>query len=47
MSDSPKEPSNITYENVNPGDERPLFRDRLSRAHDMGLAHIKTKAIIN
>ena len=45
MSDSPKEPSNITYENDNPGDERPLFRDLLSRAHDMGLAHIKTKAI--
>ena len=45
MSDSPKEPSNITYENDNPGDERPLFRDLLSRAHDMGLTHIKTKAI--
>jgi len=45
MSDSPKEPSNITYENDNPGDERPLFRDLLSRAHNMGLTHIKTKAI--
>ena len=30
MSDSPKEPPNITYENDNPGDERPLFRDLLS-----------------
>jgi len=45
MSDSPKEPSNITYENDTPGDGRPLFRDLLSRAHAMGLAHIKTKAI--
>ena len=45
MSDSPKEPSNITYENDNPGNERPLFRDLLSRAHNMGLTHIKTKAI--
>jgi len=45
MSDSPKEPSNITYENDNPGDELPLFRDLLSRAHNMGLTHIKTKAI--
>ena len=45
MSDSPKEPPNITYENDTPGDERPLFRDLLSRAHDMGLARIKTKAI--
>jgi hypothetical protein len=45
MSDSPKEPPDITYENDKPDDERPLFRDPLSRAHDMGLAHIKTKAI--
>ena len=45
MSDSPKEPSNVTYEIDNPGDERPLFRDLLSRAHNMGLTHIKTKAI--
>ena len=45
MSDSPKEPSNITYENDTPGDGRPLFRDLLSRAHAMGLTHIKTKAI--
>ena len=45
MSDSPKEPPNITYENDKPDDERPLFRDLLSRAHAMGLTHIKTKAI--
>ncbi len=45
MSDSPKEPPNTNYENQNPGDERPLFRDLLSRAHDLGLADIKTKAI--
>ena len=45
MSDSPKEPSNITYENDTPSNERPLFRDLLSRAHNMGLTHIKTKAI--
>ena len=45
MNDSPKEPPNITYENDTPGDERPLFRDLLSRAHNMGLTHIKTKAI--
>ena len=45
MCDSPKEPPNITYENDTPDDERPLFRDLLSRAHNMGLTHIKTKAI--
>ena len=45
MSDSPQEPPNTNYENRNPGDERSLFRDLLSRAHDLGLADIKTKAI--
>ena len=45
MSDAPKKPPYTTNENDAPGDKRPLFRELLSRAHDMGLAHIKTKAI--
>ena len=38
-------PTDDTLENQIPGDERPLFRDLLTRAHDLGLAHIKTKCL--
>ena len=36
MADSPDKPTDDTLENQMPGDER---------AHDMGLAHVKTKCL--
>ena len=45
MPDSPDRPTDDTLETQMPGDERPLYRDLLARAHDMGLAHIKTKCL--
>ena len=46
MANSPDKPTDDTLENQMPGDERPLFRDLLARAHDMGLAHVKTKSLL-
>ena len=45
MTDAPDKPPEDTLANQIPGDERPLFRDLLTRAHDMGLAHVKTKCL--
>ena len=45
MPDSPDRPTDDTLETQMPGDERPLYRDLLARAHEMGLAQIKTKCL--
>ena len=43
MPDSPDRPTDDTLETQVPGDERPLLRDLLTRAHEMGLANVKTE----
>ena len=45
MPDSPDRPTDTTLENQMPGDERPLLRDLLTRAHEMGLANVKTECL--
>ena len=45
MPASPDRPTDDTLETQMPGDERPLLRDLLTRAHEMGLAHVKTECL--
>ena len=45
MPDSPDRPTDDTLETQMPGDERPLLRDLLTRAHEMGLANVKTECL--